>query len=280
MQTNNLNNYLSAWDLTDPQPLAQTVTSHVYTVTYQGARVVLKLLTEIGFEERSGAAALRYFDGRGAVRLLREDQDAHLLEYADGEDLIGMVKSGDDQKATAIIADVLNELHASQQAPFSAELDSLRVWFRSLFKKAAEDQRAGIDSIYIRAAKTSERLFADPQDVRVIHGDIHHENIRYKAGRGWLAFDPKGLVGERTYDAANTLCNPLDMPDLVENEGRMLTNAEILSQKMGIERSRILAFVFGYTCLSASWYFYDGVDAPHDMALAKIVEPHVREWFS
>jgi streptomycin 6-kinase len=50
-------------------------------------------------------------------------------------------------------------------------------------------------------------MLADPREVRVLHGDIHHRNIRM-SGRGWLSLDPKGLVGERTYDCASSLCNP------------------------------------------------------------------------
>ena len=71
---------------------------------------------------------------------------------------------------------------------------------------------------------------SDQRDVRVLHGDIHHHNIR-QSSRGWLAFDPKGLVGERTYDCANTLCNPV-MPELVHNETRLLTNAAILADTL------------------------------------------------
>src|SRR5688500_13089244 len=61
-----LNHYLSLWVLSDPQILAQTPTSHVYTVTRAGKTVILKLLTEYGWEEQRGAAALRYYDGHGA----------------------------------------------------------------------------------------------------------------------------------------------------------------------------------------------------------------------
>jgi streptomycin 6-kinase len=272
-----LNHYLKTWDLANPQLLAETATSHVYTVTSNGATAVLKLLTPIGSEERSGAVALRLFDGRGAVRLLRADDQAHLLEYAEGGDLVPLVQSGQDEKATEIIAGVLNQLHA---APLQSPPDGvipLRRWFRSLFQRAERDTQKGPDSIYIQAARLAEALLSDQAEQVVLHGDIHHENIRYSAARGWLALDPKGLFGERTYDAANTLCNPLDMPEIVENEPRLLKNASILSQKLGIELPRILAFTFAYACLSASWFLEDGnlEGTCHDLKIAEIIEPHL-----
>jgi streptomycin 6-kinase len=148
-----LNYYLTGWDLSHPRLLTQTMTSRIYTVTYGAETVILKLLSPSETEEQRGAIALCYFDGCGAVRLLRSDEGAHLLEYA------------------------------------------------------AAGRLAGIESIYLRSAALAERLLSDPREVRVLHGDIHHRNIRQSA-RGWLAFDPKGLVGERTYDCANTLYNP------------------------------------------------------------------------
>ena len=43
MKENSLNHYLQAWNLSDPQPLTETPTSHLYIVTRAGERVVLKL---------------------------------------------------------------------------------------------------------------------------------------------------------------------------------------------------------------------------------------------
>ena len=273
--SNLLKRYLKLWDLSDPQPLATTVTSHVYTVTSEGTRVVLKLLTDIGAEEQQGAIALRYFDGHGAVRLLRADHHAHLLEYADGENLTGFVRNGADDQATAIIGDVLNQLHQRTDELIPDKLTPLKMWFHGLFHKAAFDKSEGLNSIYIRAAALTEHLLNQDREVRVLHGDIHHENIRHLTQRGWLAFDPKGLVGERTFDAANTLCNPMNMPEVVENEERILRTTGILAQKMGIEQKRVLAFVYIYACLSASWFVNDGLDGSREVKIAELVEPHL-----
>jgi streptomycin 6-kinase len=114
----------------------------------------------------------------------------------------------------------------------------------------------------------------------VLHGDIHHYNIRYSP-RGWLAFDPKGVVGERTYDCANALCNPV-MPELVHNETRLLNNAAILADALELELGRVLAFTFIYACLNASWWTRLGEREGADdivrwhLSVAKIIEPHIR----
>jgi streptomycin 6-kinase len=241
--------------------------------------VVLKLLTDYGWEEQRGASALRYFDGRGAVRLYRSDAAAQLLEYASGEELVALVERGDDQGATRIIAAVLEQLHGAPQGEPRDGLLPLKDWFHELFEKAELDRAAGVESIYVRGAALSARLLADPREVRVLHGDIHHGNIRHSP-RGWLAFDPKGLVGERTYDCANTLCNPFRgqprYDELVHDERRLLSNAGILSAALEVELRRVLEFTFAYACLSAAWSLtiHDSDAAQWALNVAALLEPH------
>ncbi len=272
---NKLNYYLVAWELSNPKLLTQTMTSHIYTVMHGTETFVLKLLSSSETEEQRGALSLRYFDGHGAARLLRYDEGAQLMEYAAGGELVTLVEHGEDERATRIIAQVISQLHSvPQDAPYDG-LVPLDRWFAALFAKAAADSQAGINSMYVRSAGLAERLLADQRDIRVLHGDIHHYNIR-QSSRGWLAFDPKGLVGERTYDCANTLCNP-EMPELVHNETRLLTNAAILADMLTLDLSRVLAFTYAYACLNASWWQQlDGSDIVQWMLkVAEIIEPHI-----
>jgi streptomycin 6-kinase len=274
-----LNEYLAAWDLSAPQLHKRTMTSDIYTVKRQAETVILKLFSPSETDELRGATALRFFEGHGAVRLLREDAGAHLLEYASGDELVTLVEAGEDGNATRIIADVIQQLHGVPQDRPTGGLVRLEHWFGALFKQAASDSHLGGLSIYVRSASLAARLLADPQEIRVLHGDLHHYNIRYSR-RGWLAFDPKGVVGERTYDCANTLCNPV-MPALVHNETRLLTNASILADALGLVLWRVLAFTYLYACLNASWWLKlsDREEAAEivqwHLKVAAIVEPHL-----
>jgi streptomycin 6-kinase len=91
------------------------MTSHIYTVVHDSEIVVLKLLSSSEVDEQCGALALRYFDGRGAVRLLRYDDGAQLMEYAAGDELVTLVEHGEDEEATRIIAQVIQQLHSVPQ---------------------------------------------------------------------------------------------------------------------------------------------------------------------
>ncbi len=264
--------YLTNWQLNAPHLLTSTATSSIYTLQHQGETVVLKLLNEIGAaDEGGGAIALDYWQGQGAVHLLQYDTQAHLLEYADGADLTKLVRQGNDSEATQIIAGVLNQLHSATSPLPANGLKPLHLWFRSLFHRAQQERRDEQAALFRQGSVVAEKLLADPREVRVLHGDIHHENIRHKAGRGWLAFDPKGLIGERTYDAANTLCNPHDLPELVLNENRLRSQAALLAREAGLDEGRLLAYTFAYACLSASWSLEDGRDPVAALTLASML---------
>ncbi len=262
--------YLATWNLSNPRFLAQTMTSHIYTVTYETETVILKLLSSSETDEQRGAVALRYFDGHGAVRLLRYDEGAHLMEYAAGDELVTLVERGEDENATRIIAQVIQQLHSVPRNIPHDGLFMLERWFEALFNKAASDKQADIDSIYVRSASLAKRLLVDQREVRVLHGDIHHRNIR-ETPRGWLTFDPKGLIGERTYDCANTLCNPV-LPELVHNETRLLAHAAILAETLALNLSRVLAFTYVYACLNASWW----LPRIHTKSAEDIVQWHLK----
>jgi streptomycin 6-kinase len=272
-----LHQYLRRWQLSNPELLATTATSYVYKAQREQETLVLKLLNDIGIkDEQRGAAALRFFSRYGAVRLIEATDDAHLLGYIDGPALSTLSHSGQDEGATIIIAELLNKLHSPRPATIPASLTPLHRWFRSLFHRAMLDKQRSAETVFSRGAAVAENLLTTAQDVCVLHGDVHHDNIKHSSEYGWLAFDPKGLVGERTFDVANTLCNPFDLPELVLNEARLLRNAEILSDRMGLEIQRVLNFTFAYACLSASWTHDAGGDAALALGVAAIVEPYVR----
>jgi streptomycin 6-kinase len=267
----NINQYLKDCPLSDDHLLAETNTSHVYKVRFNESFAVLKILKDLGaIDERNGASALIHFNGNGAIRIFQHNNRALLLEYADGLSLKSLVQEEKDDQATAIIAETLNQLHQQKSQISIDTFTPLKKWFRSLFARA----QASDDPFFIHAASIAETLLDYPLDVCVLHGDIHHENI-INSPRGWLAIDPKGLYGERTYDAANTLLNPSGMDDLVVNEGRLLKNAEILSKSLGVDMQRLLEFAYAYSALSASWSLDDGQDNKIALNVGRILKPHM-----
>jgi streptomycin 6-kinase len=264
-----LSAYLKQWSLAEPEIIAQTFTCDVYKVKFNNRTAVLKILNDKGKKfESHGAAVLRCFNGNGAVRLINADTGAHLLEFIDGPMLKSLVEQGRDDEAMDVFCDVIAKIH-SYSGPCPAELISMERNFRSLFERVKSETE---NEIYKRGADTAIELIATARDLRVLHGDLHHENVLKHSLRGWLAIDPQCLFGERTYDLANAFYNPKGFSDLAASPDRIERLAGKFSQTLQIEQKRILQYAFAYGCLSASWCIEDSQDPDSTICIAQEIE--------
>ena len=253
--------YLSSWDLDlDGDPIERTY-SLLWPVRYDGRRAMLKLARNA--EERAGGELMEWWGGSGAAAVYGRDGEALLMERAVGErSLIEMAERGEDDEATRIICEAATELQSPREAPLP-RLIPLERWFEALWPLA---RREG--GLYRSAAGVARRLIGERREVVVLHGDIHHGNILDFGDRGWLAIDPKGLRGERTFDFVNLLRNP--NPRVALAGGRFDRQVELISRHAHLDRRRLLEWTLAFTCLSAAWLLEEGEEPQLDLAVARL----------
>ena len=252
--------WLTTWQLTPSGAGFATHTSKLLPVMHGRRPAMLKVTTHP--EEVSGSVVMRWWAGVGAARVLTFDDTACLLERATGTaSLARMASTGADEEATAVLCRVAALLHAQDPADRPAVVLTLEEWFRELWPVAVA--RGGL---YGRAAQEAERLLGTQTDRVVLHGDLHHDNVLDFGERGWLAIDPKGLYGERTFDYVNLLRNPEDQSaQAVERlAGRVVHVARLAS----VEARRLLEWTVAFTGLSAAWIANDGDEPVLDLAIA------------
>jgi streptomycin 6-kinase len=251
--------HLASWDLTrDGDPII-TPSSQLLPVRSGDVPAMLKIAVHP--EEQRGAILMDWWDGEGAAPVLAREANTILLERATGaRSLTEMARSGRDDEASRIICEVAARLQAARGEP-RPELVPLTDWFCDLWPAA--DHHGGI---LRRAADVARALLADPRDVTVLHGDMHHGNILDFGARGWLAIDPKGLVGERGFDFANTFTNPDSL--IATQPGRLARQATIIAGAAGLDRTRLLRWVLAYCGLSAAWFLGDGNRAAANLPIA------------
>ena len=197
--------------------------------------------------EMAGARLMAWWDGDGAPRVLAVDGEALLLERIPaGRSLAEMARDGGDDEAMRILCGVGDRLHAPRARPLPDGLFPLASWFRALAPAAAA--HGGILDASLTAAQA---LLADPRDIVVLHGDLHHYNVLDGGERGWLVIDPKGVLGERAYEYATTLCNP--DAALALAPGRLARQAGVIAQAARLDRERLLRWVLAHAGVSAAW---------------------------
>ena len=253
--------YLERWSLIPDGDSIVTNNSRLLPVSRNGEPAMLKIAVDP--EEKAGASLMVWWNGDGAARVLAQEGDALLLERSDDDGkLMKMARTSQDDEASLIICAAAARLHSPRDNP-QPSLVPLAQWFRPL--ETAATQRGGL---LAEAAAIARELLADSQEVVVLHGDIHHQNILDFGDRGWLAIDPKGLLGERGYDFANTLDNP--DAETAYKPGRLARQASVIAEAAGLDRRRLLKWAIAYGGLSQSFYLKDDIDAKLDLSLVEL----------
>ena len=91
-------------------------------------------------------------------------------------------------------------------------------------------------------------------------------------GDGWLAIDPKGVVGEREYDTGALLRNPYpELLDLPHPARTLERRADQLAEALRLDRARIGAWAWVQAELAAAWAVEDGEDPAYWLACAELL---------
>jgi streptomycin 6-kinase len=262
--------YLRLWELAPDGIPIETQSSWLLPVNRDRSTAMLKVMKPSS-DERNAAALLRYFDGDGAVRLYEAQADALLLERVDGRrSLAVMATTGADAEAAKILADGVRKLHAPRRPPRPDGLTPLRQRFSSLY------ERENVLPILARCASLARKLITTESNVVPLHGDLHHYNVLDGGARGWLAIDPKALLGERAYEVANLLGNPWPHADIVHQPERMRRLAALYAAELRLDAERILAFALAHAGLAASWDMEDGLDPTFPLRSAEVLEAAIK----
>jgi streptomycin 6-kinase len=264
--------YLSNWRLVpDGEPIV-THAARLLPVLRHGEPAMLKLSFEE--DERLGGAVMEWWDGDGAASVLARDEHALLLERATGPaSLSDMARTGQDDEACRILCRTAARLHAPR-AKALPKLIPLAQWFRELAPAART-----YGGILPRCTETAEALLRDQREIVVLHGDLHHDNVLDFGARGWLAIDPKHIMGERGFDFANIFTNP-DLADptrpVATVPGRFARRLDIVAEAAKLDRLRLLRWILAWTGLSAAWYLGDGDPmAEIDLHIARLAAAEI-----
>jgi streptomycin 6-kinase len=218
-------------------------------------RVVLKVVKRRGDEWHSGEV-LRAFDGRGVARVLEHVEGAMLLERLDPGTSLAQIACDDrDEEATTVLAGVIASMspgHAPASCPTVSD------WGRGFSRYlATSDAQVPADLVRL-AARRSEQLCESQRDVRLLHGDLQHYNILHDRDRGWVAIDPKGVIGELEYELGAALRNPTERPEVFTDPTTIRCRVSALSSALSLDAERITAWAFVQAVLSAIWGVEDG----------------------
>jgi streptomycin 6-kinase len=160
-----------------------------------------------------------------------------------------MAFDGKDDEATRILCQVIETLHRPRSEPPPNTLRPLGEWFRAL--NSARERH----DVFAKAGALAEGLLAETESPAILHGDVTHQNVLGFGDKGWLAVDPKGLIGDRAYDYANIFRSPTTA---LTTPTRLRRQADVMAEYSGLESRTLLQWGFVHAALSVVWRLEDG----------------------
>ncbi|MFF4429941.1 aminoglycoside phosphotransferase family protein [Streptomyces sp. NPDC001513] len=245
--------FLERWELRCTGPAMHGVTALVLPVERaDGSAAVLKLVA-LDEESAGEPVALRAWGGRGCVRLLEHDAETGtlLLERLDERRHLSALARRDARRAVGVVGELLAQLTA---VPAPAGLRGLG----EIAARMLED----VPRVVGRLADARERrllrdcaaalaeVAGEPGD-RLLHWDLHYDNVLAGGREPWLAIDPKPLAGDPGFDL---------LPAIVNNfrAQEVRWRFDLLAEAVGPDRERARAWTLGRVLQNCLWDLEDG----------------------
>ncbi|MGW8955484.1 aminoglycoside phosphotransferase family protein [Streptomyces sp. NPDC055709] len=260
--------FMARWGLRVTGPSMSGVASLVLPVVRvgDGTRAALKL--QLLDEETEGEPlALRVWDGAGAVRLL--DQDAGtgtmLLERLDeGRHLSALT---DGREAVRILGELLARLTAVPAPPVGLRrLGDIAARMSARVPGAVAALEDEEERRLLRDCAAAVREVAGEPGDRLLHWDLHYDNVLAAEREPWLAIDPKPLAGDPGFELFPALWNRFDADDT-------LWRFDLLTERLGLDRARARAWTVGRVLQNGLWRVSEGaVRLPEEqVAIARML---------
>jgi streptomycin 6-kinase len=274
-------NILDRWRLRLDGPARHGMTSLVLPVVCADGSAAALKLQPLDEENAGEPIGLRAWDGDGAVRLLDHDSatGTMLLERLDAtRPLSGVAEA----PALQILAELLARLVAVPAPHGLRRLADIAAAMLAQVPRAVPMLRDPAEQQLLRiCASAVTELISEPGD-RLLHWDLHYDNILAGQRQLWLAIDPKPLAGDPGFELLPALDNRWDEVVATGNVTRaVLRRFDLLTEVLRLDRQRATGWTLGRVLQNSLWDIEDGDTAldPTQIAIAAALmrrTPHPR----
>jgi streptomycin 6-kinase len=235
-----------------------------------GTPAVLKL-QPVSEENAAAPIGLRAWNGKGVVRLLDHNPDTGtmLLERLDATRPLSCV--ADDSAALQILAELLARLVAVPAPEGLRHLADIAAAMLEQVPRAVPALRDPAEQRLVRTCASAVAELIDEPGDRLLHWDLHYDNILAGQREPWLAIDPEPLAGDPGFDLLPALDNRWEevvaSGDMVR---AVLRRFDLLTEVLGLDRQRATGWTLGRVLQNALWDIADGETAldPAQIAIA------------
>ncbi|UNO42911.1 aminoglycoside phosphotransferase family protein [Streptomyces sp. MST-110588] len=269
--------FLERWELRPDGPAAHGMASLVLPVRRaDGTPAVLKL-QQPREETADATTGLKAWQGEGVVRLLRYDEESgtQLLERLDASRTLASLT--DDREATRILAGLLARLTAVPAPEGLRRLSDIAAAMLEEVPRAVPALRDPAEQRLVHTCASAVAELLDEPGDRLLHWDLHHDNVLAGEREPWLAIDPEPLAGDPGFDLWPALDGRWDAVVATGDVQRaVLRRFDLLTEAIGADRRRAAGWTLGRVLQNALWDIEDGKNAlePSQVATATALLRH------
>ncbi|MFD7665041.1 aminoglycoside phosphotransferase family protein [Streptomyces sp. NPDC059788] len=254
--------FLERWELRRDGEAGSGMASLVLPVARtDGTPAVLRFQPP---KEETDAAlvGLRTWNGDGAVRLIDHDRasGAMLLERLDGSRTLASV--ADDDTAMTVLAGLLRRLVAVPAPEGLRGLGDIAAGMLEQVPTALASLSDPADRRHLRTwASVVADLAGEPGD-RLLHWDLHYDNVLAAEREPWLAIDPEPLAGDPGFDLWPALDSRWEDVVATGDAHRVVRRRfDLLTDALGLDRERAAGWTLGRLLQNSLWDIEDGATA-------------------
>jgi len=246
-----LDEYLTRWELTRTGDFLNGAASLIVPVVRRDGTDAMLKLQPWNDESAAEALALRTWSPDDVVAVLEDDPATCtlLLERLNPQTLNAVP---DHVEATRILAELMARLI---QVPAPPEVRTLADIAAEMVQDAADltlgdpaEQR-----LVRRYADQLRELIPESGD-RLLHWDLHYDNVMASDRQPWLVIDPKPLAGDPAFELFPVLHNRWD--DLLATgdlDQAIRDRFDLMLEITGVDRGRALAWTAGRILQNTIW---------------------------
>jgi streptomycin 6-kinase len=242
----------SEWGLMDVQPISELSINFVcFCTSARLGDVVLKLPGPHS-ERFTEIEALRIFNGRSCCRMLECDMDAaaFLLKRASPGVPLRAISDRNRQLDVGVrlIASLPVRMYGASTLPSYG--DWIGTAGAMLGRTHAPSELLAL--LRIAELRYSE-INATHENIAVLHGDLHHDNVLQNGPDDWIAIDPQGVVGPSILEAGRFVQNHA-LPDYSQTDFHELERTtEYVANHLVESYGQVQRAMFVLHVLSMCW---------------------------
>ncbi|MDX8350891.1 aminoglycoside phosphotransferase family protein [Cognatiyoonia sp. IB215182] len=231
------------WGLQNAEQILQTYRSTVYRVESPKGPAKLKLYTQIGYRgERAAISFSKSVSSNAIAKIYQNDfyRAAVLSEWVEGPTVQEVLQKGDYEKATRLACEVIRSLTETSRIRFPfAYRRKTATQYRTLRQKFKNGQSPQNEALLAEGLGIFERLLSRRRDERVIHGDLHYENM-IQTPIGARAIDPRGVRAHPVVNCQSLFIDSGAEIDLSAFAKVFSDQVQIFTENLGFDRDTVM----------------------------------------